>query len=921
MNLLSEVKYKLGKPYQDLEYILYALKEVLDENGEEEIAKSIPWINDLPAFDPNQFTDKQIQLYSIIFQIINLVETNGAVQQRRKKEDESLTSINGLWARSFQKLKDAGISEETILNEIKNIRIEPVLTAHPTEAKRATVLEHHRELYLLMVQRENTMFTKKEKENIHHNIKLTLYRLWKTGEIFVSKPDIESELRNILHYLTNVFPEIVPILDRRMLQAWEEVGFDSQKVSDQFAFPHISFGDWVGGDRDGHPLVTADITKSTLEKLRLNAFVVVRRQLTNLVKHLSFGLELAKAPKILKDIIQQKVEELGPKGEESLSRNEGEAFRQMVNLMLTKLPLEMKRGHATQIHEFKGAYQVHTEMVKDLQALKKSLLEFGALSVAYDDVNSVIRTVETFGFHLAALDIRQNSNFHDLAISQLLEAAGFQDSDYINWPEEKRIEFLNHELKSNRPFTHPKTELGDNARAVVDVYTVVRKHIDKYGVYGIGSFIVSMTRSLSDLLGVYILAREAGLTFVENDQIVCKVPVVPLLETIEDLAAGRDIMDKFLSHPSTIKSLKYQKDIKGLVKETQMIMVGYSDSNKDGGIMASQWNLFTSQDKLMQIADQHNVKIRFFHGKGGSISRGSGPTHYFIDALPHSTVNGDIRLTEQGETIEQKYANKVNAEYNLELLAASTVRKTILDRYTQRTTHPNYDLLTEIAAESKKTYSKLLKEEGFIQFFRQATPIDAIENSKIGSRPSRRKGANTLDDLRAIPWVFSWSQARFHMTSWYGVGTTLERYAREQPDKFDLLKKSIKTDPFIRYVLTNVDTSLAATDKDIMIMYGDLVRDENIKEKFMKLFMDELNRTLEGLENVLEVDIKKRRQQHYYSNKLRASILDNLHHKQIDLLTKWRAQKDNGDTGESEKILIPLLMSINAIAGALRNTG
>ena len=430
-----------------------------------------------------------------------------------------------------------------------------------------------------------------------------------------------------------------------------------------------------------------------------------------------------------------------------------------------------------------------------------------------------------------------------------------------------------------------------------------------------------MTRNVVDLLTVYLLAREVGLTTGTEEGQVCMVPVVPLLETIDDLENGPEILRQFLEHPFTQRSLNYLQKVRKLPTRVQQVMVGYSDSNKDGGILASQWHLYKAQNRLSVLGKEMDVKIRYFHGKGGSISRGAGPTHYFIRALPNGTLNGDIRLTEQGETIAQKYANKVNAEYNLELLVSSAVSRTLADQIVPMQNHPLFDILEGLAKSSKKYYSTLIQTEGFIEFYRQATPIDAIESSRIGSRPSRRSGAKTLQDLRAIPWVFSWSQTRCNMTSWYGLGSALYDLKEQKPEDYKVFQKSIREDPFVRYVLTNVDTSLAATDENIIAAYADLVEDQAIKERFLGLFLDELKRTREILEDLLQHSIEERRSQHYYSNVLRASLLDVLHHSQISLLREWRATKNTGDDAKSEKQLLHLLLSINAISGALRNTG
>ncbi len=913
------VKSKLGKPYNDLEFLLLRLKATLEANGESKIAEDIPWISGKEP-SVNQITPKHVQLYSLVFQLVNMVEINGAVQNRRKLEDQSMDQINGLWAKNFKELVDGGFKKEEILEAISEISIEPVLTAHPTEAKRATVLEHYRELYLLLVERENTMFTRAEVVHIDHNIEQTLYRIWKTSEVYLEKPDVEDELRNILHYLVNVFPEVIPILDRRMLQAAEYVGFDAREICVDHRFPRISFGDWVGGDRDGHPLVTADVTRHTLKQLRLSAFVVIRRKLLKLVQRISFNLELEDANPEFRSRVNEMTEDLGEKGKEAIDRNKGEAFRQMVNLILYKLPIETARGHAIRLDEHPSSYLHSAQLISDLRLLQKTLVEYGAKSIAYDDVITVIRTVEAFGFHLAALDIRQNSAFHDKAVEQLLQAAQAKETNFSEWSEEKRVAFLNEELSSSRPFTHNEAELGPEATAVLECYRVIASNAKKYGYNFLGSFIVSMTRSLSDLLVVYLLARETGLTSMTEEGIVSEVPVVPLLETIEDLENGTHIMEQFLDHPITKRTLKHLQERNKWKVPIQQIMVGYSDSNKDGGIMASQWNLYKSQYKLVELGDKAGVKIRFFHGKGGSISRGAGPTHYFIKSMAHGAPNGDLRLTEQGETISQKYAHKVNAAFNLELLAANTLSKYMQDRSSQKVFHPLADTLEWLANKSKEHYEAMMRLDGFIQFFRQATPIDAIENSKIGSRPAKRTGMSTLSDLRAIPWVFSWSQARVHMTSWYGVGSALSDLQSENPKAYDELKEALKTDVFLRYIFTNIDTSLAATDESIFSLYLGLVEDQELKQKFGDRFKKELLLMRDHMMNLIEKPIQERRVNHYYSNELRASLMKSLHEKQVALLKEWRSTKGK-DESKSEALQVELLLTINALSGAMRNTG
>jgi phosphoenolpyruvate carboxylase len=919
-NILDLVIDKLGKPYKDLSFLLQAFKDVLIENGEIEVASTIPLLQN--KIDVSTFLDDRgVQLYSILFQLVHIVEVNGAVQQRRKEENQDLSQVRGLWAYQIKKVKQAGIDAIAIASALKNTRVEPVLTAHPTEAKRATVLEHHRELYLLLVERENTMFSSQELMTNKEKIKSSLYRLWKTGEIYLEKPDVPSEIRNVLHYFTNVFPEVLPILDRRLIQAWEFLGYNKKDLFEHRAFPQVTFGNWVGGDRDGHPLVTSKVTYETLKQLRLNAFVVLRRKLTQLVKQLSFALNIEDAPDHLQWRVGELLLELGENAYEVYNRNKGEAFRQFISLIIEKLPLATARGHATALHERSISYRYSFELKKDLALLQSALKDYGAITIAETEIHESIRMVETFGFHLAKLDVRQNSAFHDKAISQLINATGKSGDWFVHASEEDRLVFIEEELSSGRPFVRNLNDLADEARNVMEVYAVISEHVQQYGTEGIGSLIVSMTRNVSDLLVVYILAREAGLTRYTPDGMVCMLPVVPLLETIEDLSNGPAILSAFLSHPVTLRSLKYQAQQQEIITISQQVMIGYSDSNKDGGLLCSQWNLHKAQINLSNAADKFGIKIRFFHGKGGTISRGAGPTHYFVQALPGHSFNGDIRLTEQGETIEQKYANRVNAVYNLEVLTASSLSHSLLGSLKEPSGHPLADILEWMAQESQNVYTQLLNEQGFIAFFRQATPIDALEQSRIGSRPSRRTGAYSLADLRAIPWVFAWSQARYNMTSWYGIGSTLEKLRAERPKDYEKFQIALKNDPFIRYFITNVDTSLARSSIHIMKDYAELVDNKNIRNKFSQLFEKELSLTEAHLSFLLDKTLEERRPRHYYSNLLRNSLIEDLHRSQIRLLKEWRILVKSDDSQQSDKTLVSLLLTVNAIASATGQTG
>lgn len=907
---LSEKNRK--KVRQDLQFVMDCFREVLRELGEEELAERLPWGEDGSSSETTQDPQHTAQGYSIAFQLLSMVEENAAVQLRRQAErDGTLADLSGLWQQNLKQLKEHGLTDEQIAETLEEVRVEPVLTAHPTEAKRATVLEQHRRIYLLLVDRENTMWTPSERAEIRESIKAELERLWRTGEIYLEKPDLASERRNVIHYLRDVFPDVLPELDRRLRVAWDGMDFDPSLLSPD-RLPKLRFGNWVGGDRDGHPLVTAEVTEETLAELRINALQLLREQLTELTRRLSLS-DLLQAPsEPLLARIEEDAEALGEAGQQAVGRNPDEPWRQFVNLMIARLPIDEDRLSGGP--EF---YTTSDELLDDLQFLRRHLMGMDADRIATQDLDPVLRTAQTFGFHLAALDIRQNSEFHDQAVAQLMSAAGMDGEKFLEWDDAQRVEFLNEELSSPRPLTHPEMELGAKAEAVVNCFKTVSDHIKTYGPDGLGAIIISMTRSLSDLLAVYVLARETGLTTLTDDGLVCKLPVVPLFETIDDLHNAPDVLDAFLSHPMTQRSLSYVRERDGLDAPVQQVMIGYSDSNKDGGIITSLWNLYRGQDALADVGRDHDVRIRFFHGRGGTISRGAGPTHRFINALPHSSLRGDLRLTEQGETIAQKYANRLNAAYNLELLMAGTTGATCRHRHTEKEAHPLEPTMDTLSQKSRTAYQALLDTDGFVSFFRQATPIDAIEASRIGSRPARRSGQQTLDDLRAIPWVFSWSQARFYLSGWYGTGTALEWLHQEHPSTFETVKEENVDWAPLQYVISNVATSLATADPDIMSAYADLVPDSDLRSRFMAPIEAEYDRTRQMLEHLYSGPLAEQRPNVQHFLDLRQQGLKTLHHQQIELLQEWRELPD----AEDDEVLPDLLLTVNAIANGLGTTG
>ena len=912
----------------DLNFLMECFEEILEERGQSEFKAFLPKAKrgkapETPKALPSVAQqEKTAQLLSIAFQLLNMAEENTLVQNRRKMQAaKHLEKETGLWPDNLKRLVEHGVSPKEIKQLLHQVNIDIVLTAHPTEAKRSTVLEHHRELYLKLVGRENQMWSAVEQNWLREDIKAILERLWRTGEIYQERPDLASERRNVMHYLRNVFPEIIPLMDRRFQTAWQLSDIKEPISYIEGDFPKVTFGTWVGGDRDGHPFVTADVTWETLNKLRLNALIVIRHRLVALARKASFSEKIQKpTEELLKrlEVYQTLMPEFYKEAEK---RNPGEPWRILISSMIERLPIKVVRDHATKLEDTPQSYRNSQDLMEDLKVLYRSFVKIGAERLTQGNIRDAVRCLQIFGFHTAALDIRQNSQKHRDAFEALLSFAGLKTDDqsasYLSQTElDKMVE---NELVCRRPLALPNQSYDGALHEVLSCYETLKRYSDQYGFDGIGSLIVSMTRSATDLFTVYLLAREAGLLFSQENDLVCPIPVVPLFETIEDLKASPEIMDRFLSHPLTQASLEYHRKAKGLEKKQQQIMIGYSDSCKDGGILSSQWNLFLAQRKLQEIAASHGVEVCFFHGRGGTVSRGAGPIHRFLQALPKAAVNGKFRMTEQGETISQKYANFQTAIYNLEMLTANLVTETGLAHQRTDLDETFFSTMDFLSEESFMIYRDLVTDPDFPDFFAQATPIDVLQVTRIGSRPPKRTGKATIDDLRAIPWVFSWNQSRFYLPSWYGVGSALK--ALESKDKaiFGQIQQNISQFSLLNYVLNNVETTVASASPEIMGWYADLVEDSKLKQKFMKKILQEYQLTKSMLAKVFGVDVQQRRPHVTRSIELREPSLRLLHQLQIDQIKRWRTLNSKGE--ESRELIDSMLITINAIAGGLRNTG
>lgn len=870
-----------------------------------------------PPGDP-QLARTTVRLLSIWFQLLNMVEENTAMMTRRKREeDQGLAGEPGLWGAVLTELIEGGFHVEEILEGLRRHVMEPVLTAHPTEARRPAALRLGRELYLHLFSLENTAWTTPERVAIRRRILDCLERLWRSGEVAHARPSVKEEFEEILHYFTRVFPPALSQLDEHFRQVWVELGLDPGRLEDPANWPGLRFGNWVGGDRDGHALVTADTTRGVLRALRRAGLSILHDALERLAAELTLSRRVQDAPpEFLEALHNLAVEQDVSFPEE---REHDEPWNAFAQLLARRVYAEIQSIDA-------GAQSTLTsaELAEGLDRLASSLRFVGAARVVELCVHPVRRLLDVFGVHLANLDIRQNSAAHDRAVDQLLAARGVRDSAFSTWPEERRRDFLLAELSRPEPWRLPRAELGSDALASLDCHRVLAGHLRLYGREGLGNLIVSMTRDVSDLLAVILVAREAGLARWREGWWTVPLPIVPLFETLEHLGAASGIIRVALDLPPlrlSVESLVNENPSGECARPTQLVMIGYSDSNKDGGFLASQWALHQAQRALSLVGEELGVDVIFFHGRGGTVSRGAGPTQRFLEALPTGSVRGRMRVTEQGETIAQKYANQGTAKYNLELLQAGALHVGLLHRRGDDVSRELAVSLGNLAAESARIYQDLLKSEGFLAYWSGATPIDVLEHGVIGSRPVHRSGERTLEGLRAIPWVFSWMQSRHYLTAWYGLGSALLRLEERDRGAFRRLVEAFETWRFWRYCVFNFQTSWASVDEDLVRRYASLVPDDSVRERFVRLILEKHRNAGEAICHVAGDDWLSRRPRMTRTLALRASGLRMLHLRQIELLRAWRPTVSEEHTGGDPRLLQDLQLSINAISSGLRAMG
>ncbi|MCK1272537.1 MULTISPECIES: phosphoenolpyruvate carboxylase [unclassified Bradyrhizobium] len=846
-------------------------------------------------------TVRIVRAFSYFSHLANIAEDQNNIRQMRARsaaKEAGTRGGSGELAETLAKARAAGIGSEALRNFFKTALVSPVLTAHPTEVRRKSTMDREMEVAALLDRRERVVLTEDELAASDEQLRREVLTLWQTNLLRRTKLTVLDEVANGLSFYDYTFLREVPRLINALEDRLEEGGEQAAGALASF----LRMGSWIGGDRDGNPFVTADVMRGTLRLQSSRVMQFYLEELHVLGSELSIAAHLAD--------VSEELRTLAERSPDTSPHRSGEPYRLAVSGIYARLTAtaEVLQVEITRRPVGKGKpYASVSELQADLDVLHRSLISNNARVIARGRLRLLRRAVDCFGFHLARLDIRQNSAVHERTIAELMDAAN-PGMSYLALGEDARISLLTNELRSTRSLVSPFVKYSDETMGELNVFHAAAEAHAKFGSDAIPQCIISMCKSMSDMLEVAVLLKEVGLVHPSGRS---AVNIVPLFETIEDLQASSTIMDRMLS----LHDYRRLVDSRGSVQE---VMLGYSDSNKDGGFVTSGWELYKAEIGLVDVFERHGVRLRLFHGRGGSVGRGGGPSYDAIIAQPGGAVNGQIRITEQGEIISSKYSNAEVGRNNLEILAAATLEASLLH---PRQSAPRPEYLTamdELSSLAFKAYRGLVYEtDGFVDYFWASTVINEIATLNIGSRPASRKKTRAIEDLRAIPWVFSWAQCRLMLPGWYGFGSAVEQWIAEHPDKgMPFLKELYKEWPFFRMLLSNMDMVLAKSSIAIASRYAELVPDEALREKIFGRIRREWHSCIETLLDIMGQDrllqgnpLLERSVRH------RFPYLDPLNHVQVELLKEHRAQNPD------EQVLRGIQLTINGISAGLRNTG
>lgn len=842
-----------------------------------------------------------IRAFSLFALLANVAEDLHRERRRAVHVRAGDPAPDGSLSASFGKLADAGLDPAEVAARLADATVVPVITAHPTETRRRTVFDAQHVIKETMRARERMSFSEVEEQEALRTIKLRILTLWQTALIRLQRVRIQDEIEVGLRFFESSLFTVMPKINARVRDELRAM-YPGQDLLPE---PLLRAGSWIGGDRDGNPLVDADVVEQASARASQAAITHYLSELAELETSLSLSVRMAPVSGELLSLADLNTGDA----------REDEPYRRAVRWTRGRLRATYERffdAVPEGAKEVSGAtaYAAPGELLADLDVIDASLRSEGEDLIADDRLLRLREALRTFGFHLYGLDLRQNSDVHEETVAELFAWAGVHEA-YADLSEDERVELLVAELGSRRPLLseHAASALSEQTLKELAITNAAAHAVRTFGPEAVPNYVISMCTSVSDMLEAAVLLKEAGL--LDPVSGTCSVNVVPLFETIEDLQVSATTLRAALAVPA----YRQLVDSKAGLQE---VMLGYSDSNKDGGYMAANWALYRAELDLVEAARENGIRLRLFHGRGGTVGRGGGPSYDAILAQPPGAVRGSLRLTEQGEIIAAKYAEEPLATSNLEALVSATLESSLLEvEGLEDGPDRAYADLDEIAALARSAYADLVHDTpGFVDYFKASTPVAEIGAMNIGSRPASRKPTEAISDLRAIPWVMSWSLSRVMLPGWFGTGAALEQWVGEDESRLEVLRDYYERWPFFRTVMSNLAQVMAKSDLGIAERYSRLVEDEELRERVFGMIVDEHARTVRmyarvtGQQDLLWDNAALKR-----SVFNRFPYLEPLNHLQVELLQRYRAGDDNPQLRRG------ILLTMNGLATALRNSG
>src|SRR6266496_1532630 len=856
-----------------------------------------------------------IRAFTVYFHLVNTAEQHHRTRRYNYETLSASTPLRDTLAGLVAFYQKNGINASTLQQLLNQLSIDLVFTAHPTEAIRRSLIIKSRQLDALLEEHDlHAYMTLRQRALWQHTLESTITLLWRTDAVRYVRPHILNEIKMGGYYLNEILFDALPELYAEL----EQLLHDAYPQDQLTIPPFLRFGTWIGGDQDGNPNVLAETLLEALHWQRSQVIEHYRSSIQTLAQEYSQSLKLCSITQQLQDSLKRDAALLPDYDHELGSQTALEPYRRKLSFMWKRLGAK----------DSSIAYHSAQEVLADLLLIRDSLLADGEQHVAHGQLATLIRQVQVFGFHFAALDVRQHSERHSSALAELLKITGLRHDDYSALPESERVSFLTNLLSDPRVLPRYELNVSKETQHVLSTFDAIRQAREEFGEHAVTCYIISMSRTVSDLLEVQFFCKEAGIT---------NLPIVPLFETIDDLRSCTDTLESAFHQPN------YRRWLTSCGNQ-QQVMLGYSDSSKDGGILTSSWELYLAQTRLAALGARYGIGFTIFHGRDGAIGRGGRPIYEAILGQPPHTVNGRIRITEQGEMLSFKYGLHSIALRNMELVVAGVDQSSNPDDILPQALshiHTPPAWLETMQCLSTKAFARyrqlIYNTPEFLRFFEQATPILELGWLNIGSRPPRRAAGHSIEELRAIPWVFSWMQSRYVLPSWYGVGAALEEYIAEDPDqpnRLAQLQNMYRSWPFLRAFLDNLQMTLSKADMPIAHHYSLLVSDKALRKRISTEITAEYERTqhmllqIVGGKALLDTSPVLQR-----SIRLRNPYVDPLSYFQVALLRRLRAlggplvldetarQKASDQERERAELTYAVLLTINGIAAGLRNTG